>query len=96
MAENYKHLYEQMKKMVAMYQDEIVPGMREQVEKRVEVVRCKDCEYGDLDNVSRYRSLDGEMDEAGKYKCCYSWTINHWYDGDHFCSDGKRKNDENS
>ena len=33
MAENYKHLYEQMKKMVAMYQDEIVPGMREQLEK---------------------------------------------------------------
>ena len=45
MAENYKHLYEQMKKMVAMYQDEIVPGMREQLEKRVEVVRCKDCKH---------------------------------------------------
>ena len=43
MAENYKHLYEQMKKMVDKYQDEIVPGMREQLEKRVEVVRCKDC-----------------------------------------------------
>lgn len=28
MAENYKHLYEQMKKMVGMYQDEIVPGFR--------------------------------------------------------------------
>lgn len=28
MAENYKQLYEQMKKMVAMYQDEIVPGFR--------------------------------------------------------------------
>lgn len=32
MAENYKHLYEQMKKMVAMYQDEIVPGMRKTIE----------------------------------------------------------------
>jgi hypothetical protein len=32
MAENWKHLYEQMKKMVAMYQDEIVPGLRQQVE----------------------------------------------------------------
>lgn len=32
MAENYKHLYEQMKKMVAMYQDEIVPGMRKSIE----------------------------------------------------------------
>jgi hypothetical protein len=45
MAENYKHLYEQMKKMVAMYQDEIVPGMREQLEKCVKVVRCKDCKH---------------------------------------------------
>lgn len=26
MAENYKHLYEQMKLMVEKYQDEIVPG----------------------------------------------------------------------
>lgn len=31
MAENYKHLYHQMKKMVQMYQDEIVPMMREQM-----------------------------------------------------------------
>lgn len=29
MAENWKHLYEQMKKMVEMYQDEVVPGLRE-------------------------------------------------------------------
>ena len=28
MAENYKHLYQQMKKIVAMYQDELVPGFR--------------------------------------------------------------------
>ena len=31
MAENYKLLYEQMKKMVAVYQDEIVPGLRDQL-----------------------------------------------------------------
>ena len=45
MAENYKHLYHQMKKMVEQYQDEIVPGLRELLEKRVEVVRCKDCKF---------------------------------------------------
>ena len=48
MAENYKLLYEQMKKMVAMYQDEIVPGMRktiENLEKNQIKVRCKDCKY---------------------------------------------------
>ena len=33
MAENYKHLYEQMKKLVAMYQDDIVPGLREYISK---------------------------------------------------------------
>jgi hypothetical protein len=32
MAENYKHLYAQMKKMVAMYQDELIPGFREKIE----------------------------------------------------------------
>ena len=47
MAENYKHLYEQTNKMLAMYQDEIVPGLRKAIEKMektyVEVVRCKEC-----------------------------------------------------
>ena len=36
MAENYKHLYQQMKKMVAMYQDEIVPNLRKLIEKKEE------------------------------------------------------------
>ena len=38
MAENYKILYEQAKKMLALYQDKIVPGMREQLANCVEVV----------------------------------------------------------
>lgn len=45
MPTNYKLLYEQMRKMVEMYQDEIVPQMREMLDKRVEVVRCKDCKH---------------------------------------------------
>lgn len=67
MAENYKHLYHQAVNVLATYQEKIVPGLREQLEKRVEVVRCKDCrkwhdpyecpmcslEYGD------YTTLDG-------------------------------------
>ena len=32
MAENYKHLYEQTKKMLTMYQDELIPGYRKQIE----------------------------------------------------------------
>jgi hypothetical protein len=34
MAENYKHLYEQMKKLVGKYQDEIVPGLRKVIEEQ--------------------------------------------------------------
>lgn len=33
MPTNYKHQYEQMKKMVAMYQDEVVPGLWARIEK---------------------------------------------------------------
>lgn len=46
MAENYKFLYEQMKHIVTKYQDEIIPGFREQLEKQigsVPVVHCKNC-----------------------------------------------------
>ena len=32
MAENYKHLYEQAKKMLTMYQDELIPGFRKKIE----------------------------------------------------------------
>ena len=32
MAENYKHLYEQMKKMLTMYQDNLVPGFRQKID----------------------------------------------------------------
>lgn len=34
MAENYKRLYEQTKKMLPMYQDEIVPGLRKVIEEQ--------------------------------------------------------------
>lgn len=33
MAENYKNLYEQMKKMVEKYQDDIVPGLRKVIDR---------------------------------------------------------------
>lgn len=43
MAENYKHLYEQMKKMVTMYQDELIPGLRAQIEElEAENTRLRD------------------------------------------------------
>ena len=78
MAENYKHLYEQMKKMLAMYQDEIVPGMREQLENRVEVVRCKDCEHC---------LFDDRLDFAD------CWTHGGHVGREDFCSYGERRTD---
>ena len=44
MAENYKHLYEQTKKMLAMYQDEIVPGFRKLTDS---IVQCGKCANSD-------------------------------------------------
>jgi hypothetical protein len=32
MAENYKHLYEQTKKMLTMYQDNLIPGFRQKID----------------------------------------------------------------
>ena len=78
MAENYKHLYEQMKKMVAMYQDEIVPGMREQLEKRVEVVRCKDCKHY----------------QTGRGWCAHPNDERLEMEPDDFCSYGERREGE--
>lgn len=31
MTENYKHLYDQTKKMLTMYQDELIPGFRKTI-----------------------------------------------------------------
>ena len=48
MPENYKQRYEQMKQMVDLYQDEIVPRMREQIARLEEnqvKVRCGECKY---------------------------------------------------
>ena len=36
MAENYKHLYEQTKKMLTMYQDELIPGFRKKIDAATE------------------------------------------------------------
>ena len=83
MAENYKHLYEQMKKMVAMYQDEMVPGMRKQIEvleKNQIGVRCKDCK--------RKESVLCPM--SATYED-YPW---HDTKDDDFCSYGERREGE--
>lgn len=45
----------------------------------VEVVRCKDCEHGELDT----------SDDSKWYLCRYDGSV--WYKGNHFCSHGKRR-----
>lgn len=45
----------------------------------VEVVRCKDCKYGEVDNT----------DFHDQYLCHYNGS--DWNCGNHFCSYGERK-----
>ena len=56
MAENYKILYEQMKKMVEKYQDDIVPGLRRVIE-RLEAER-------------QWISVNDRLPEPGAYVVC--------------------------
>ena len=82
MAENYKHLYETMENMVALYQDEIVPGLRKTIEEmernRVEVVRCKDCKH--------MKSISG-------MRWCDAWGDVNGMGDDGFCNYGERRED---
>ena len=84
MAENYKLLYEQMKKIVTTYQDEVVPGLREiikDLEQNQIKVRCKDCK--------KCHSWEAPNGATG-YECDY-----HGEDVklDDFCSYGERRSD---
>lgn len=84
MAENYKELYHWAKYMLDKYQDEIVPGLREQLEKRVEVVRCKECKHRDW----RQNPEHGKVETVCKHPCGLK---NPRKEG--FCGYGVRKTD---
>ena len=56
MAENYKILYEQMKKMVEKYQDDIVPGLRRVID-RMEAER-------------QWNSVEDGRPDPGEYVVC--------------------------
>ena len=83
MTENYKHLYEQAKKVIVMYQDEIVPGFREKIEdmekNMAEVVRCKDCRYW--------------VENRGDSFCASHDGLFAHTKPDDFCSYGERKDE---
>ena len=90
MAENYKHLYEQTKKMLAMYQDELVPGFRktiEDLEKNQIKVRCKDCKFAYINSFSA----------ASGVAVCKQWSNEAETairQHDDFCSYGERREGE--
>ena len=94
MTENYKRLYETTKKMLAKYQDEIVPEMRRLLDKRVEVVRCGECK--------NYHKSEGFCDLHSHFiddnnVCCSPAESPNWtmFDEDDFCSyGGRRESDE--
>ena len=88
MAENYKHLYEQTKKILAMYQDELIPGFRKQIEElegtvcdlrkkwqMAETHICTMCEHFD-------HKVDGNIVYGNKtcgelvgYPCCGKFKL---------------------
>lgn len=88
MPTNYKLLYEQMAKMVDMYQNEIVPHMRELLEKRVEVVRCQECKHATpiSDTEPIYACCCPEVYGIGSRGAIVCESM-------HYCSLGERKED---
>ena len=88
MAENYKILYEQMKKMVEKYQDDIVPGLRMVID-RLEAER-------------KWISVEDRLPEPEQevllcvrskisnysYVCCARYVPENWYrESSDFCWD---------
>lgn len=55
---NYKHQYEQVKKMLTTYQDEIVPGMRAKIEELES--HLKELESNEPLTLEELRQMDGE------------------------------------
>jgi hypothetical protein len=87
MAENYKYLYEQMKKIVEKYHDVIEPGLRNTIDdlryNREEVIRCRACRF-----CKRHPTSD-------MVKICTNGQWNKEYHplvhDDDFCSYGERR-----
>ena len=82
MAENYKLLYRQMKKIVTTYQDEVTPGLRkiiEDLEKNQIECRCAQCKNWDTRGCGENQGWCPI--EAGYRK------------GDWYCAEGARKDE---
>ena len=70
MAENYKHLYEQMRKMVVKYQDEIVPGLQKTIMdlKNINAGNCDGCYWKKIGRHSRCSCCRRNLDMKDNYR----------------------------
>lgn len=90
MAENYKILYEQMKKIVEKYQDDIVPGLRRAIDRM------------EADDHGKWISVEARLPEPEQevfvcvrskisnysYVCCAMHVPENWYrQSSDFCWD---------
>ena len=87
MAGDYKRAYEEMRKMVSMYQDKLVPKALERIEclmKNQIAVRCADCQHCALE----YK--EPNFGEPSKYvRVCL--LHDHETTLDDYCSRGESK-----
>lgn len=89
MDENYKHLYEQTKKMLTMYQDELVPGYRkkiEELEKNQVNVRCKECTY--------WKHMEDSMGDCTNGRFHIPGVADITMMAEEYCCLGERKDNE--
>ena len=57
----------------------------------VEVVRCKDCKHGKLDDTIYFKTVDGETNDTTQYRCYYRWDKSELNNANHYCGYGERK-----
>jgi hypothetical protein len=87
---NWKRLYTDASIMLDKYQNEVVPKLREQLEKRVEVVRCKDCQHrGDDVHCPMCFEEEIEWDDDGYTEV--DWILHDRTTDDGFCDRGERR-----
>jgi hypothetical protein len=80
MAENYKHLYEQTKKMLTMYQDELIPGFR----KKIEELEAKVATDNNVGN--KWIPVTERLPETrGFTDCCCGETLEYEMSADYLC-----------
>ena len=79
-------VYEIICKHALQYELKLCSGFKNKAD-FVEVVRCKDCKYGDVSTISK--TIDGKETIA-----CYCNLKNKVTDVDYYCPSGERSDNE--